>query len=316
MVDFLLALPGVSVTAQNNQAIIAAARGGHLAMLHHLLALPGVDVAAQSNEAVIRAAGNGHVAMVEHLLALPGVDVTAKEQHAIIAAAANGHVAMVDRLLPQVDVTRCGPRAVLIAGQQNHDRVKVVDRLLAQPAIDLTSVLIDAVVERNSYIARRVAVLPNVQPPVALQALLLRPWLDTILLYATVETMLSSATAAVALGLQPATLHSPMARYLHAVQLCAPHHKYNIELLYKTFAEVHRVADVMVCHEQLPAGVAELMCEWLMDTAGLAHFALQCQRQIRSCLKRLASVAKLSEEGELLRWVRLDARQFAATCER
>ena len=97
--------PGAAGARYNvNAALIAAAKGGHLAVVEYLCGLPegrGVDPSADDNAAIQCAAKNGHLAVVQYLCGLPGgrgVDPSANDNHAIQLAATYGQLAVVEYL--------------------------------------------------------------------------------------------------------------------------------------------------------------------------------------------------------------------------
>ena len=92
-------MPGVDVTTRNNQTIINAASGGHLAVVEYLSTLPNVNASAQNNQAITSAALFGHLAVLQYLLTLPNLDASAQNNKAIIMAARYDRLPIVAMLL-------------------------------------------------------------------------------------------------------------------------------------------------------------------------------------------------------------------------
>ena len=109
LVKIILATPGTNVNAvskYNNNALIAATTRGHIGIVNLLLATPGIIVKAVNtgnDNAFIRAAANGHTDIVKILLPIFGTDISAANNdgnNALMFAAARGHIDIINILLP------------------------------------------------------------------------------------------------------------------------------------------------------------------------------------------------------------------------
>ena len=97
VVHFVLRRVDGIVHADDDEALRAASRYGHAAVVEVLLA-HGADVHARDDAALRGASDNGHLAVVKALLA-HGADVQAHNDEALLAASRNGHDAVVEVLL-------------------------------------------------------------------------------------------------------------------------------------------------------------------------------------------------------------------------
>ena len=84
---------GLDVTANNNDALIWAARNGYLDVVEYLHE-NGADITANNNYAVRFAAGNGRLGVIKYLHK-NGADITAGDNEAVRRAAAYGHLNVV-----------------------------------------------------------------------------------------------------------------------------------------------------------------------------------------------------------------------------
>ena len=87
---------GLDVTANNNDALIWAARNGYLDVVEYLHE-NGADITAEDNEAVRWAAAYGHLEVVKYLHK-NGADITAQNNAAVWWAARNGYLEVVKYL--------------------------------------------------------------------------------------------------------------------------------------------------------------------------------------------------------------------------
>jgi ABC-type phosphate/phosphonate transport system substrate-binding protein len=92
----------------NNEAVVWASGGGHLATVQYLVN-QGADVTAEDNRVVRWASMDGHLATVQYLVN-QGADVTAQDNQAVAWASEDGHLATVQYLVTQgADVARIEP---------------------------------------------------------------------------------------------------------------------------------------------------------------------------------------------------------------
>ena len=90
MVKFLLSVPGIDPSVDNNLAIHLAAEEGHLEILELLLSHPSVDPTADNNYAVRAAAENNHLSVVKRLLDIDGVNLQYRLEDTILNAIRDG----------------------------------------------------------------------------------------------------------------------------------------------------------------------------------------------------------------------------------
>ena len=122
---------GADITTWNNEAVRYAAGNDHLEIVQYLHK-NGADITAQDNEAVRLAAENGHLDVVKYLHE-HGADITAWDNAAVRWAAGNGHLEIVQYLHKNgADITARNNRAVRCAKINGHQ--EVIDYLLANGA--------------------------------------------------------------------------------------------------------------------------------------------------------------------------------------
>lgn len=145
MVHSLLLHPRVDVNHDIVcQALLSAARAGHVAVVEVLLADPRADPAAFSNCIVWRAAESGHLAVVECLLAdervNPGACTTAALDTTAAKDLLNRRFDAVERLLadPRVDPRRGAAKGIFQLAA-HHGHAGIIARLLADGRIDPAS---------------------------------------------------------------------------------------------------------------------------------------------------------------------------------
>eukprot|EP00455_Lapot_gusevi_P010318 TRINITY_DN14655_c0_g1_i2.p1 TRINITY_DN14655_c0_g1~~TRINITY_DN14655_c0_g1_i2.p1 ORF type:complete len:131 (-),score=3.89 TRINITY_DN14655_c0_g1_i2:134-526(-) len=118
-------------------------------------------------------------------------------------------------------------------------------------------------------------------------------------LWDMVELMLAHQPTILAMGLDPATLRSPFARYLKAVQLCRADYvglpKQELDAYRGAYQAAYRVAYQVVREERgLPVGVSEIVCENVAHSRGLAQGSVTVSREFRKLLHKLARVQSAS----------------------
>eukprot|EP00455_Lapot_gusevi_P043934 TRINITY_DN5424_c0_g2_i1.p1 TRINITY_DN5424_c0_g2~~TRINITY_DN5424_c0_g2_i1.p1 ORF type:complete len:136 (+),score=11.18 TRINITY_DN5424_c0_g2_i1:562-969(+) len=107
-----------------------------------------------------------------------------------------------------------------------------------------------------------------------------------------VEILLSHPTARTAVP-EFVTLSSPTARHLQAALLCQRRHQYEYRFqsqMRDAFREAYKLAYSVVVAEdagELPIGVSELVCEYVVESRGLAQWTVHVQRQVRKHLNKL-----------------------------
>eukprot|EP00455_Lapot_gusevi_P042517 TRINITY_DN5051_c0_g1_i1.p1 TRINITY_DN5051_c0_g1~~TRINITY_DN5051_c0_g1_i1.p1 ORF type:complete len:337 (+),score=17.90 TRINITY_DN5051_c0_g1_i1:20-1030(+) len=295
VLDHLLQIPEVDVTADENAAIRIASANGHISVVDRLLQVPQVDATACDNEAIQLASANGHLSVVDRLLAVPEVVATVGDSQALLFAVRHGRWAVVDRLLAVPGVDARDNRALIAAAEKGH--TDVVDHLLCLPRLDSTapdhSPHFTSFTRYLAVLTRLCATMPSLE---------VGPSLDTAKsqgAWQIVETLLSHPSAAVTLGLADASvLRCPITRHLHAIHLCSEHEKFlsnssageAIRGAYSVAYEVMRQGE----GGGLPVGVADLVCEYVAESRGLALWSVQVQRRLRSSLERLKQTAKMS----------------------
>lgn len=89
----------INPAAENNQAIILAAKNGHLEMIKFLLTLKNVDPSADHNKALRLACYYGHLEIVKYLLTLDKVDAKDNDYQAFKWAAAEGRLVIIEYLI-------------------------------------------------------------------------------------------------------------------------------------------------------------------------------------------------------------------------
>eukprot|EP00455_Lapot_gusevi_P056576 TRINITY_DN9436_c0_g2_i5.p1 TRINITY_DN9436_c0_g2~~TRINITY_DN9436_c0_g2_i5.p1 ORF type:complete len:484 (+),score=48.56 TRINITY_DN9436_c0_g2_i5:84-1535(+) len=292
ILDRLLRVKGVNPRAQNNAALIAAAKYGHLSIVDRLLSIRGVDATAQNNQALVFAASNHHVSVFNRLLSVPGVDVAAQDHQILLSALRFGNVEIISRLLafPSVQTTLC----------QNHSELVVVAvkkyveqmQQLAVASLDLQRIVSVRMIDRRAMVVQLICAVPGVDlGPAILWAAKLGTW-------AVLELLLNYPTAARAVNLDPSVTNSPLTRHLHAMDLYRqqPEELYRKFLFAEEISEAYQVAYGVVREEQEGfVGLAELVCEKMVLTSGLAHWTVHVHRLLRKELNKLASIAEIGK---------------------
>ena len=188
MVEGLLAVPNIDPLINDHEALIWAARNGHLDVVQRLLELDEVSdtASAQENLALINAAENGHLEIVERLLELDEVSDTASAQEnlALIWAAENGHIEIVERLLelPRVSDTASAQENIALINAIANSHLEIVECLLRLPGvIDTASAqenqaLINAAENGHLEIVERLLELPRVSDTASAQENLALIW--------------------------------------------------------------------------------------------------------------------------------------------
>eukprot|EP00455_Lapot_gusevi_P040088 TRINITY_DN4520_c0_g2_i7.p1 TRINITY_DN4520_c0_g2~~TRINITY_DN4520_c0_g2_i7.p1 ORF type:complete len:197 (-),score=47.24 TRINITY_DN4520_c0_g2_i7:57-647(-) len=124
MLNYLLQLPGVDITANDNFAIRFSS---HLHIIDRLLQLPGVDATALDNYAIQWAAKKRRVAVVTRLLQLPGVDPSVADNVVLQEAIKHGFVDLVELLLRDVRVVvGLGLAPELVSKVAQEDEIRCV----------------------------------------------------------------------------------------------------------------------------------------------------------------------------------------------
>ncbi|KAJ3298319.1 hypothetical protein HDU76_006477, partial [Blyttiomyces sp. JEL0837] len=113
VVKYLVTVPGIDVSADDNLAIRSAATYMRFDVVRFLAVRDGVDVTVRDNEVLRTVTKSGNLETVKYLIGLPGVDPTADDNEAVRNAAIRGHEEVVKFLLtfPGVDL-RSGDDAV------------------------------------------------------------------------------------------------------------------------------------------------------------------------------------------------------------
>eukprot|EP00455_Lapot_gusevi_P007843 TRINITY_DN1335_c0_g2_i1.p1 TRINITY_DN1335_c0_g2~~TRINITY_DN1335_c0_g2_i1.p1 ORF type:complete len:417 (+),score=39.92 TRINITY_DN1335_c0_g2_i1:175-1251(+) len=313
---------GVNTTSQNNRALIEAAKHGHVEVVDCLLVVPGVDPTARNNEALLKAAGSGHYDVVHRLLSVPHVRYN-KIGSAVYAAVEKGRWNVVDLLLAESAVLEdpvwpnLAVKEAVMQGQ-----AEVVARLLTHRTADFSAAFLMLFMEK-----RHRPDLPTVKAFLATPRLQTRQAVKLAIhrkMWDLVEIFLTHRPTVVDMCLDFDALQSPIQRYLKAIKLCCCRrfcldgHAYDKMELgarvdYRSdidhddndifdpdsddyvdhgldISDANRL--VYMVDACLPVGVSELVCESVMQTQGMAHYALHVQREFHKLLNELRRVKR------------------------
>eukprot|EP00455_Lapot_gusevi_P038813 TRINITY_DN4351_c0_g1_i1.p1 TRINITY_DN4351_c0_g1~~TRINITY_DN4351_c0_g1_i1.p1 ORF type:complete len:189 (-),score=31.88 TRINITY_DN4351_c0_g1_i1:256-822(-) len=112
----------------------------------------------------------------------------------------------------------------------------------------------------------------------------------------SVEALLADPIMAQAVDVDFSTVQTPIERHVRAVQLCIEEASGYDPWMLAHICEGYEMAYVVAwCEEeegQLPLGMSELVCEYVLASPGLAHWSMKVQRGLRAELKKLRSLAE------------------------
>jgi ankyrin repeat protein len=120
-------------TIDGNNAIVHAARNGHLDIVERFLEDERVNPAAYSNEALAMAATGGHSTVVARLLKNERVK-SSKESCPLTVAVINGNLDIVDMLLNDSKIDPGKNESIILASQHNY--LNILNRLLQDHRVD------------------------------------------------------------------------------------------------------------------------------------------------------------------------------------
>jgi hypothetical protein len=128
------------VNGNQNEALVRAAKNGHVDVVDYLLRYAMFDPSANDNNpiatAIAMAAWNGHLDVVERLLQDERFDPSADNNYAVRLAALKGHLAVVERLLQDVRVDPSAKENYAVKGAAASGHLAIVDRLLEDDRVD------------------------------------------------------------------------------------------------------------------------------------------------------------------------------------
>ncbi len=140
IVKALSKIAGVDPTADDNDAIQAAAQYGELEVVKFLCTDPDlkVDPAANNNTAICLAAQFGHLQVIQYLCTLPNIDPTADKDSAIRAASEHKYPEVVNFL---ASLQCYNPFSPKIGLERKNELIKLLTKLNLQKQLERHEVI-------------------------------------------------------------------------------------------------------------------------------------------------------------------------------